>query len=146
MKVSLKKIIGLAVVILIVGFVMIQLVPYGHNHTNPPVVQEPTWDSSQTKSLAQDACFDCHSNETIWPWYANVAPFSWLIRHDVEEGRQYLNFSAWGQGREGYEPDEVVDVIRNGSMPPAQYLLMHPQASLTDSQKEALIQGLMATR
>jgi cytochrome c551/c552 len=146
MKKLLKTVIVSVLVILVIGFLLIQLVPYGHNHTNPPVIKEPNWDSPQTRVLAQNACFDCHSNETVWPWYTNVAPFSWLIQHDVEEGRRYLNFSAWGQGGERFEPDEVIEVIREGEMPPAQYLLMHPQARLTDSQKEQLIQGLMATR
>src|SRR5690348_18457917 len=90
----LRVVLGL-VLAAIVLFGLIQLIPYGHNHTNPPVAQEPTWDSPQTRDLAVRACFDCHSNETVWPWYSNIAPLSWLIQHDVDEGRQNLNFSDW---------------------------------------------------
>jgi len=61
-------------------FIAMQLVPYGHAHTNPPVTGEPKWDSPQTRELAKRACFDCHSNETDWPWYSNIAPVSWLIQ------------------------------------------------------------------
>ncbi len=75
---------------------LIQLIPV--DKSNPPVVSEPTWDSPQTRALAKDACFDCHSNETVWPWYAKIAPSSWLLAQDVDEGRSALNFSEWGQG------------------------------------------------
>ncbi len=60
-------------------FILLQIIPYGHNHTNPPIVEEPAWDSPQTRAVVKKACFDCHSNETVWPWYSNIAPLSWLI-------------------------------------------------------------------
>jgi hypothetical protein len=63
-----------------------QAIPYGRGHSNPPVTKEPAWDSSRTRELAKRACFDCHSNETTWPWYSNVAPESWLIQRDVDAG------------------------------------------------------------
>ena len=85
----------LGIVGLIVIGLVIQLIPYGHNHTNPPVVQEPSWNRPETRAIVKRACFDCHSNETVWPWYSNVAPVSWLIYRDVAEGRQHLNFSEW---------------------------------------------------
>lgn len=124
-------------------FIVIQFIPYGRNHTNPPVVAEPQWDTPQTRELAVRACFDCHSNETSWPWYTNVAPVSWLTQRDVEEGRQRLNFSQWGQRRQ--EMDEIAEVIYNGEMPPAQFLITHPEARLTDPEKQQLIQGLQAS-
>ena len=73
----------------------IQLVPYGHTHTNPPVVQEPAWYSARTRQLFMAACADCHMNETQWPWYSSVAPVSWLVARHVQEGRERLNFSEW---------------------------------------------------
>ena len=79
----------------VVLLVVIQLVPYGRNHSNPPVTQEVKWDSSRTRELAVGACYDCHSNETVWPWYSNVAPVSWLVYADVKSGRETLNFSEW---------------------------------------------------
>ena len=77
----------------VVLFGLIQLVPYGRNHTNPPVGTEPNWISDQARAVTVRACYDCHSNETTWPWYSNVAPISWLIQRDVEEGRGIINFS-----------------------------------------------------
>jgi len=146
------KVIGILVLIGIAGFVLIQLVPYGRVHTNPPVLQEPQWDSPATRALAARACFDCHSNETKWPWYSNVAPASWLVAHDADEGRSRLNFSEWGppsrggeRGEGGGGVDEVAEVIATGQMPPAQYLLMHPEARLSDAEKQQLIQGLQAS-
>lgn len=127
------------------GFLLIQLVPYGRDHTNPPIIGEPNWDSPQTRQLAQRACFDCHSNETVWPWYSNVAPISWLVQRDVIEGREKLNFSTWGRNSEGEEADELTEVIAEREMPMPIYLLTHPEARLTPAEKQALMNGLWAT-
>ena len=121
---------------------LIQLVPYGRDHSNPAVVAEPAWDSARTRDLAVRACFDCHSNEVVWPWYSNVAPISWLIQHDVDEGRDELNFSEWHAGQEGHEAAETV---REREMPPRQYLWTHPAARLSDTERAALNAGLIAT-
>jgi hypothetical protein len=126
-------------------FLLIQLVPYGRDHTNPPLVRELAWDSVQTEQLARRACYDCHSNETAWPWYSNVAPVSWLLQRHVVEGRAELNFSEWGAGREGEEAEELAEVVLEGGMPPRSYLLLHPEAILSRAEKEALAQGLAAT-
>lgn len=64
-----------------------QLVPYGRDHANPSVRDEPSWNSPETRTLAERACFDCHRNETDWPWYSHVAPVSWLVQRDVVQGR-----------------------------------------------------------
>ena len=111
--------------------VLIQLIPYGHNHTNPPVVQEPNWDSPQTRAIAKRACFDCHSNETVWPWYSNIAPVSWLVYRDVAGGREHLNFS---EGGDQSSANEIRRVLQSRDMPPATYLLLHPEARLTDQE------------
>lgn len=145
MKQFVKRIIKLSPIIVVGGFLLIQLVPYGRNHTNPPVHSEPNWDSPQTRELAQRACFDCHSNETVWPWYSNVAPISWLVQHDTEEGREHLNFSAWNDGGKGEKPEEIVETIAEGEMPLKVYLITHPEARLTDIEKKALMEGLQAT-
>lgn len=138
----LKRVVLLVVLIGLVGFGAIQLVPYGRNHTNPPVGSEPAWDSPATRATAVAACFDCHSNQTTWPWYSNIAPVSWLVQHDVDEGRQALNFSEWGRGQEG---DESAEALSQGDMPPFPYLLMHPEARLSGAAREAFINGLRAT-
>jgi mono/diheme cytochrome c family protein len=124
-------------------FAAIQLIPYGRDHDNPPVVQEPTWDSATTRRLAVNACFSCHSNETRWPWYSNVAPVSWLLQRDVDEGRVALNFSEWN--REQEEASEAAETVADGEMPPLRYTLAHPQARLTEAETRALIEGLGAT-
>jgi hypothetical protein len=140
---SKKRLFGLVLLAAVVLFGLIQLVPYGRDHSNPPVQQEPNWDSPRTRELAVGACFDCHSNETIWPWYSNVAPVSWLVQRDVDEGRSRLNFSEWNVRGRGV--GELTEVIREGEMPPSQYKLMHASARLSADEKDALINGLTAT-
>lgn len=124
------------------AFIVIQLIPYGRAHTNPPVVQEPAWDSPQTQAFFDRACADCHSNKTVWPWYSNIAPVSWLVQHHVEEGRGKLNVSEMGRRN---ETDEMAKVIRNGEMPPKTYLPMHPNAKLNASEQADFIRGLEQT-
>jgi Haem-binding domain len=121
----------------------IQLVPYGRAHENPPVVQEPRWDQPETRTLAVRACFDCHSNETRWPWYSSVAPMSWLVQRDVDEGREALNFSEWQ--RTYKEAGESADEVNEGEMPLQTYVLLHPEARLSLAERKALAQGLTAT-
>ena len=111
--------------------------------TNPAVAAEPAWDTPETRALAKRACFDCHSNETVWPWYAHVAPVSWLVQHDVDEGREHLNFSEWD--REQEEAEEAAEVVEDGEMPLWVYLPTHPDARLSDAEKADLISGLKAT-
>lgn len=135
-----KKIVLGVFLGLIIGGILIQFIPYGHDHTNLPVVAEPPWNSQQTRDLVVRACYDCHSNQTTWPWYSNIAPVSWLVQRDVQQGRARLNFSQWGTTRRG--TDEAAEQIQRGSMPPSYYLIMHPTANLTPAEKQALIQGL----
>jgi hypothetical protein len=131
--------------ILAIG-IAIQLIPYGKNHANPPVVREPVWNSPVTRELAKNACFDCHSNETIWPWYSRIAPVSWLVYWDVVEGRKHLNFSEWKGGSGKHEqPQEITKEVLEGGMPPLQYFIAHPEAKLDASSKKLLVDGLAAT-
>jgi cytochrome c551/c552 len=133
---------GIALPVLLVG---IQLVPV--TKTNPPVTQAITWDSEQTQKLAQRACMDCHSNETVWPWYSNVAPVSWLLSSHVRNGRQNLNFSEWTYNAEDKAKlaKKVEREISGGGMPDPSYLPMHTEAKLTDVEKQQLIDGLKAS-
>jgi hypothetical protein len=131
--------------ILAIG-IAIQLIPYGKNHANPPVVREPVWNSPVTRELAKNACFDCHSNETTWPWYSRIAPVSWLVYWDVVEGRKHLNFSEWKGGSGKHEqPQEITNEVLEGGMPPLQYFIAHPEAKLDASSKKLLVDGLAAT-
>ena len=131
-----------SILILVLGAA--QLVPYGRFHTNPPDGAVATFDSPRTRALAERACFDCHSNHTKWPWYASLAPVSWRIQHHVDEGREKLNFTAFDAGSEDMTEaaGEASKTITKGEMPPSDYLLMHPEARLTASEKTALAQGL----
>ncbi|HIJ95851.1 MAG TPA: heme-binding domain-containing protein [Desulfuromonadales bacterium] len=124
---------------------VMQAVPYGRAHTNPPVVREPAWNSPETRTLAKRACFDCHSHETVWLWYSRIAPISWLVQYDVDKGRSELNFSAWNGGKKEEQPTKMANEIRKGEMPPLQYTIIHPEARLSETEKETLIQGLTAT-
>ena len=132
-----------AVLIAIGLIVLIQLVPYGRKHDNPAVIAEPVWKGAQTRELFFRGCKDCHSNETRWPWYASIAPASWLLQYDVDEGREHLNVSQWGHGKQ--HGDEAAGMVRKGEMPPWFYLPAHPEARLTDAEKQALIRGLVET-
>src|SRR5512135_1181454 len=125
-----KKIVLGVFIGLIVGGILIQFLPYGHDHTNPPVTAEPQWDSQQTRDLVTRACYDCHSNQTTWPWYSNIAPISWLIQHDVQEGRARLNFTA-GNIREA---DNVARQVQSGQMPQWYYVILHPTANLSAAE------------
>ncbi len=136
--------IGKIAFLLVALFALIQFIPYGRSHTNPSVVAEPAWDSTVTRELAASACFDCHSNETTWPWYTNVAPVSWLAQHDVDSGRSTLNFSEWAATSRHGEQD-AAEAVQGGEMPPSYYVVMHPNAKLTAAEKDALVRGLQAT-
>lgn len=124
-------------------FILIQLVPYGHDHSNPPVIQEPAWDSPATRDLFQRACFDCHSNQTGWRWYAYIAPSSWLVENDVDGGRRHLNLSAWDKPQK--HAKDIAAEVEQGDMPPWFYLPLHPSAKLSDTEKKALLAGAEKT-
>jgi mono/diheme cytochrome c family protein len=140
---NIKRLVLILIGGAIVVFLLIQLIPFGHNRTNPPVVSEPQWSSPEARALVKEHCFQCHSNETNWTWYANIAPGSWLITMDVIEGRKEFNFSDW-QNHPG-ELDEMIEKIQGGDMPPIQYWLFHPSSRLNDQQKQELIDALKSS-
>jgi mono/diheme cytochrome c family protein len=129
---------------LLAAFAVIQLVPYGRAHGDLPVRSQPRWDSPRTSELFARACGACHSNLTSWPWYSNVAPASWLVQHDVDEGRARFNVSRWRQQAQP-EAGDAAEVVRSGEMPPLQFRLMHKEARLSSAQKAALAAGLERT-
>lgn len=146
------------------AFLLIQALPFGHSHTNPAAHSEPPWDSPRTRELAVAACYDCHSNQTEWPWYSYVAPASWLVEHDVYAGREKLNFSEWrtfqekrlekaarerAKERKGKKSKEKVDpllkVVLEEEMPLWYYVIAHPDASLSETERQELARGLART-
>lgn len=130
-------------------FLCLQIIPIPHD--NPPVTNEPTWDTPETESLVHRACYDCHSNETTWPWYSYVAPTSWLVWFDVVRGRREMNFSEWQGGgsqfggRGGRIAERIRQAVSEGEMPPANYLMLHPEAHLTRDERQQLIDGITAS-
>jgi hypothetical protein len=91
--------------------------------------------------MLRTACYDCHSNETKWPWYSRVAPFSWLVAHDVNEGRQHLNLSDWPRqfpDRAGRRLDAIGEAVENGEMPMSKYTAIHADARLTKEDRQIL--------
>lgn len=120
----------------------VQLLPFGRPQTNPPVTNEIAWPDTRTKELFYQACGDCHSNETRWPWYSRIAPISWTITGHVHHGRGTLNVSDWSEERFGEEARESSRTIRDGTMPLETYLRLHPTARLTEEEKQRLSDGL----
>ena len=147
MRKNLSSVIKTVMLISLVGVflfgIIIQFITYGRAHNNPPVMAEPKWDSPKTREVFFRVCADCHSNETVWPWYSNIAPISWLIQRDVDEGRAAFNVSEWGRGEN--EGDDAVETVQNGSMPPLIYTTMRPSARLSIAEKQTFVQGLVAT-
>jgi hypothetical protein len=137
------KYLGVGLASIVGVFVLVQIVPYGRTHSNPRTIVEPAWDSPRTRELAVRACFDCHSNQTRWPWYADLAPFSWAVQLDVDNARSVINFSEWNRryalsvyaGRR----------TSTGMMPPYKYRMAHPEANLTPAEQMELARGLEAT-
>src|SRR5262245_16812795 len=117
-------------------FILAQAIPYGRSHTNPPVVQEPAWDSPETRAIVRTACFDCHSNETRWPGYSWVAPSSWLVQFDVSNGRRHLNFSEWQRPQQ--HAKDASEQVRSGEMPRSYYTWIHEPARLSEADRERL--------
>lgn len=127
--------------IVALAFVAVQFVPYGWWHENPAVVADAPWPDDAARRIASQSCYSCHSDETDWPLYSYVAPASWLVRHDVEDGRDELNFSDWSQDAD--EADDAVDMIRAGEMPPSRYTLIHRDAALTGDEADVLVAALL---
>jgi hypothetical protein len=127
--------IALAVV---AALLLIQLVPV--DRENPPVTSEVAA-PEPVRAVLRRSCYDCHSHETRWPWYARVAPVSWLVAHDVHEGREHLNFSTWDRydAKKRRElREEAWEEVDEGEMPLWFYLPLHPDARLSDADRAAL--------
>ena len=135
-----KIIIGILILLVLIQFFRI-------NKTNPEFNHEKDYLTSvetpeNISNMLKNACYDCHSYETNYPWYSNVAPISWMLKSHVNEGRHHVNFSLWGDfdsENKSAIKHEIVEVLEEGEMPLASYTRMHPEAKLTNDQKETLI-------
>ena len=132
----LRIALGAAIVALIVGqfFQPVRSNPASEVSASFEAVARPP---SEVSAILERTCRDCHSNHTVWPWYSAVAPVSWLIAQDVQEGRSHLNFSEWGRltpesARSNVR--ETCEEVRKKKMPPWYYLQLHPEARLNQTE------------
>lgn len=105
--------------------------------------------NAEVANTLKIACYDCHSNQPTYPWYTNIAPVSWWIKHHINEGSQHLNFSIWGtysEKRKNHKLEECIEMIEEGEMPISSYTLMHGEAKLTDAQKLQLVEFFKALK
>ena len=132
---------------LLVIFIAIQFIPV--DYTNPPVEEGKDFFAvnnstpAETKTLIQNACYDCHSNETKYPFYSKIVPVSLWMKGHIEDGRKHLNFSDWGNyelERQQHKLEECVEMMENGEMPLPSYTLGHPEAKLSTEQRELLME------
>ncbi|MEK6253436.1 MAG: heme-binding domain-containing protein [Gemmatimonadales bacterium] len=140
---SLRKKALFVGILLVLG---IQLIPVPR--ANPEVVA-PITVPDDVRMVLENSCYDCHSNLTEWPWYSRVAPVSWLVYKDVKKGRDELNFSEWGEysdRRRNHKLEEVEEKVSEGEMPLKVYLPLHPEARLSDADRQTLIEWSRAER
>ncbi|HEX9051357.1 MAG TPA: heme-binding domain-containing protein [Anaeromyxobacter sp.] len=134
----MKK-VRLALLVLVAALVLAQLIPV--KRTNPPVeslVQAPP----AVLAALRKSCWDCHSNETVWGWHTRIAPISWLVASDVDEGREKMNFSRWNAvdpKRREKLAKKIPEEVGDGDMPPLLYALAHPSARPTEAEKAEII-------
>jgi len=124
--------------VLIVAFIGIQFVHI--DRTNPPITGEIEA-PAPVKEILRRSCYDCHSNETVWPWYSYIAPASWLLESDVNEGRKELNFSEWNgydEKRKLKKIKEIWEEVNEGEMPEWDYVIMHSEAGLSDADTQII--------
>lgn len=124
---------------LIIALVVAQFVPVARS--NPPERGNPAA-PAEVQAVLQLACYDCHSNETVWPWYTQIAPASFLIANDVKEGRKELNFSLWDQyndGRKARKKKEIAKQVEKGDMPPWYYTPLHPDTKLSAAERDLIV-------
>ncbi len=126
-----------------ISLIIIQFIPSSFSRTNPPVTGEPAWDAPATRATFMKACGDCHSNETVYPWYSRIAPASLLIENDIKDGRRHFNISEWDKSECG--GDDAAEEVQKGSMPIGLYLLMHSEANLNAAEKMKFVEGLQKT-
>jgi hypothetical protein len=136
-----RKLVRQALLALSAVFVLAQFVPV--ERVNPPVeagMEAPA--PPEVRAILKRACYDCHSNETAWPWYGHVAPVSWLLERDVREGRKEVNFSRLGQDppkRRQRKWMEIPEQVEKSQMPPWFYAAVHPEARLSEADRAALV-------
>lgn len=141
----MKKFLKWTVIILLIGMVIIQFIRIDKSVPEYDKSGDFTAVNSQDAEgikLLKNACYDCHSYESKYPWYSNIAPVSWMVGHHIEEGREHLNFSLWTS----YSVEDKAEIIeesceeiQEGEMPMSGYVRMHAEADLSEQDKQVLI-------
>lgn len=134
-----RKVVKSGLLAVGLALMLAQLMPV--DRSNPPV-QGEVEASPEVRAILRRACYDCHSNETVWPWYGRVAPVSWLLARDVREGRKEVDFSVFGQypkKRRQRKWTEIPEQVGKGEMPPWFYVAVHPEARLSDADRATLV-------
>lgn len=141
----MKKILKIIIVILIIAIIAIQFINRPEKTSNYEITQDDITKHmnipSNVQQILKRSCYDCHSNQTVWPWYSNVAPASWLVAKDVKEGRKEMNFSEWGKLSDNKKAkllDDICEQVTEGEMPLKPYLIMHSDAKLSDEDIKLL--------
>jgi len=147
----MKKTVSRAIIVLAVLFLLIQVIQ--PDRSNPPVtgddVRQHLPVTPRVSEILRTACFDCHSNETRWPWYSYVAPVSWLVSRDVSGGRRHVNFSMWAtydRRQQIARLGGMADEVEEGGMPLPIYVTMHAEANLSSPDRDSLVAWARALR
>lgn len=140
----MKKILKIFAAVLVLAFIAVQF--YRPAMINPPVIEAETLAATtrvpeNIQALLKRSCNDCHSNQTVYPWYSNISPFSWKLAEHIEEGRRELNLSVWNTysgNKKRNKFDEICEQVTTGEMPHNQYLWIHTEARLSEEDKKLL--------
>jgi len=143
-KVRVRKVLKRAAVVTALLFLGAQL--YRPDRTNPPAdpsksMRASTRMTPEVEAILERSCRDCHSSETVWPWYSHVAPASWFLQWHVDEGRRELSFSEWAtypKRKRERKLHEMCQQVESGEMPLRSYLPLHPSARLSDEDRRVL--------
>jgi len=140
----MKKVIKYLFIIIILAMVVIQFFRpdrFYTAETTPDDINKKMQIPGNVQGIIKRSCYDCHSNQTFWPWYSNIAPVSWLVADDVTKGRKKMNFSEWGkmsQPKQEKKLTDICDEITEDKMPLPKYLVIHKDAKLSQAEKDAI--------
>lgn len=140
----MKKIVKTSMILIVAAFIVIQF--FRPNFSNPAVVEAETLRAStnvpeDVAKLLSQSCNDCHSNETVYPWYSNISPFSWFLADHIEEGRHELNFSEWNKyetRKKIHKLEEICELVESKEMPLPSYLWIHRESVLSAADTKLL--------
>jgi len=137
-----KGFIGVAVLFIIIQFVPVQQnTSENYQSSFKPTGYSPI--QAEVTAILQKACWDCHSNQTAYPWYNKIAPISWYLARHINNGKKHLNLDSWNDydpAKRAHKNEEIIEVIEENEMPLFSYTLLHPDAKLSEEQKDILIQ------